>query len=161
VKALHAIAKKEIAEQYLKHMAAFVDYLYKATHDSLGKLHRVRVFHPNLGIAKLQSLSVEFERLGDDRFRLPFANPKPIDEPTFMFPPSSYIWLEYTQTYYEVGPVPANGEPKVEVLDLQKPSLPNPTALNPYGKRSGGSHSGGAPHPNHRGGYGIGSTSNF
>jgi hypothetical protein len=86
----------------------------------------------------MKSLSLEFERLGGDTFRLPFANPKPIDEPTFMFPPSSYIWLEYTQTFYEVGPLSANGEPIVEVLDLQKPNLPNPTALNPYGKRSGG-----------------------
>jgi hypothetical protein len=59
VKALHAIAKKEIAEQYLKHMAASVAYLYKATHDSLGKLHKVRVLDPNLGIAKMQSLSLE------------------------------------------------------------------------------------------------------
>ena len=130
VKALHAMAKKEIAEQYLKHMAASVTYLYKATHDSLGKLHRVRVLHPNLGIAKMQSLSLEFEHLGDDRFRLPFANPKPIDEPTFILPPSSYIWLEYTQTFYEVGPLPANGEPIAEVLDLEeKPS--NPTTVNP------------------------------
>jgi hypothetical protein len=138
VKALNAIAKKEIAEHYLKHMAASVAYLYEATQDSLGTLHKLRVLYPNLGMEKMKSLSLEFERLGGDTFRLPFANPKPIDEPTFIFPPSSYIWLEYTQTFYEVGPLPANGEPMVEVLDLQKPSLPNPTALNPYGKRSGG-----------------------
>ena len=89
VKALHAIAKKELAEQYLEHMAAAVAYLYQATHDSLGRLHRVRVSYPDLGMAKLKSISLDFERLGDDTFRLPFANPKQID-----VPPGSYIWLE-------------------------------------------------------------------
>jgi hypothetical protein len=135
VKALHAIAKKEVAEQFLKHMAAAVDYLYQATHDSLGELYRLRVSYPNLGMEKLKSLALEFERLDDDTFRLPFANQKPIDEPALIFPPSSYIWLEYTQTYYEVGQLPANGDPLIEVFDLVKPTLPNPTALNPYKKR--------------------------
>jgi hypothetical protein len=83
--------------------------------------------------------SLEFEHLGDDTFRLSFANPKSIDEPTFIFPPSSYIWLEYTQTFYEVGRLPANGEPIIEVLALEeKPSLLNPTAFTPDGRRSGG-----------------------
>ena len=42
VKALHAIAKKEIAERYLKHMAASAAYLYDATHAALAKLHKLR-----------------------------------------------------------------------------------------------------------------------
>jgi hypothetical protein len=129
VKALHAIAKKEIAE-HLKHMTASVDYLYNATQDWLGKLHSVAVSYPNLGISKMQSLPLEVERLGDGTFQLPFANPKPIDVPNFPFPTNSYIWVEYIQTFYLVGLIPANGEPVVGVLDvLAKPSLLNPTAL--------------------------------
>jgi hypothetical protein len=139
VKALHAIARKEIAEQYLKHMASSAAYLYSTTHAALAKLHRLRMLYPNLGIEKMKSLSLEFERLSNDTFRLPFANPKPIDEPAFNFPSNSYIWLEYTQTFYEVGPLSANGEPMIEVLDLEEKSgrPPNPTAINPYAKRSG------------------------
>jgi hypothetical protein len=52
VKALNAIAKKEIAEHYLKHMATSVAYLYEATQDSLGTLHKLRVLYPNLGMEK-------------------------------------------------------------------------------------------------------------
>ena len=85
--------------------------------------------------ARLQFLSLEFERLGEDTFRLPFANPKPIDEPDFIFPSSSYIWLEYVQTFYEVGLLPANGDPLIEVFDLEKPVVPDPAALNPYKRR--------------------------
>jgi hypothetical protein len=133
VKALHAIAKKEIAEQYLKHMAASADYLYMATKDALGKLYTLRTSYPKLGLEEMKSLSLEFERLSDDTFRIPYANPKPIDEPAFIFPRDSYIWLEYTQTFYEVGPLFENGEPVIEVLDREKPGgPPNPTAINPY-----------------------------
>jgi hypothetical protein len=137
VKALHAIAKKESAEQYLRHMAASVGYLYNATQDALGRLHRVRLMYPDLGIAKMKSLSLELERLGNDKFRLPSANPKPIDEPTFIMPDDSYIWLEYTQTFYLVGPVhSASGEQIVEVFDVEKePGRPTrPTYSNPRSK---------------------------
>ena len=134
VKALHAIAKKEIAEQYLNHMAASMDYLYNATQDALGRLHRVSLMYPDLGISKMKSLSLELERLRDDKFRLPSANPKPIDEPTFIMPADSYIWLEYTQTFYLVGPVhSASGEQIVEVFDVEKePGRPaRPTYAKP------------------------------
>jgi hypothetical protein len=87
----------------------------------------------------MKSLPLELERLSDDTFRLPFANPKPIEEPAFPFPSNSYIWLEYTQTFYEVGQLSANAEPAIEVLDLEKKSSrpPNPTTIDPYAKRSG------------------------
>jgi hypothetical protein len=49
--------------------------------------------------------------------------------------PVRIFGLKYTQTYYEVGRLPANGEPVVEVFDLEKPSSPNPTGLNPYNNK--------------------------
>src|SRR6266851_1329015 len=102
-KALHAIAKKEIAERYLTHIVACKAYFLKATHDALGQLHMMRVNHPDLGIAKMQSLSFAFEKLGEGKFRLPnieaIARIKPISTPSSILSAASYIWLEFTQLF--------------------------------------------------------------
>jgi hypothetical protein len=70
-KALHAIAKREIAERYFNHIAACKAYFLKATHDALGQLHFIRVTYPQLGVEKFKSVSFELEKLADGKFRLP------------------------------------------------------------------------------------------
>jgi hypothetical protein len=70
-KALHAIAKRDIVERYLKHVGACKTYFHKGTHEALEQLHMMRVKYPDLAVTKIKSLSIELEKLGDRRFRLP------------------------------------------------------------------------------------------
>jgi hypothetical protein len=102
-KALHAIAKKEIAERYLKHIVACKAYFLQATHDALGQLHMVRFNYPDLGVAKMKSVSVALEQLGERKFRLPdidtISRVTPSDTPRFIIPADSYIWLRFTQLF--------------------------------------------------------------
>lgn len=88
-KALHAIAKKEIAERYLKHIVACKAYFLQATHDALGQLHMMRVKYPDLGVAKMKSVSVALEQLGERKFLLPdieaISRVEPIDTPRLLY----------------------------------------------------------------------------
>ncbi len=122
-KALHAIAKREIAERYLKHIAACKAYFHKGTYDALGQLHIMRVKYPNLAVAKMKSLSFELEKLGDRKFRLPnieaISRMKPITTPSFILSADSYIWLEFTYLFEATNIVytTADGTPMAEVID--------------------------------------------
>jgi hypothetical protein len=135
-RALHAIAKREIAERYLKHIVACKAYFLQATHDALGELHMLRVTYPDLGMAKMKSVSVALEQLGERKFRLPdieaISRLKPIDTPHFIISSDSYIWLTFTQLFETINTRYTTADGKmVEVigeLDGQPdfPSHPDP-----------------------------------
>jgi hypothetical protein len=122
-KALHAIAKKEIAERYLKHIVACHAYFLNATNDALEQLHMMRVEYPDLGVTKMISVSFALEQLGERKFRLPtieaISRVKPITTPSSVLSADSYIWLTFTQLFEatNITYTTPDGKPMVEVID--------------------------------------------
>ena len=130
-KVLHAIAKRDIVERYLKHVGACKTYFHKGTHEALEQLHMMRVKYPDLALTKMKSLSIELEKLGYRRFRLPhieaISRMAPITTPSSILSADSYIWLEFTYLFEATNIVytTADGKPMAEVIDELDGSSPD------------------------------------
>jgi hypothetical protein len=124
-KALHAIAKKEIAERYLKHITACKEHFLSATNDALRQLHMMRVAYPDLAVPTMTTVPIALETLGDRKFRLPniesIARFKPINTPNSFLSQDSYIWLELTYLFEATNLTytTEHGVPVIEVIDEQ------------------------------------------